>query len=176
MPLTDRQIKNAKPAAKAYKLTDGSGLYLQVTPAGGKLWRFDYAIANKRKTLSIGKYPLISLLEAREQRRRIAAPGIFAAQGRPLGLLHYRRRVGIWRNRLIGRCKRQSFQSHRQNTPLLALLLNTPDFIIRRYLPAAYHVIHQQGCFQAFHCRHIIHFPNNAYCICFFRAFLHLYT
>lgn len=66
MPLTDRQIKNAKPADKAYKLTDGSGLYLQVTPAGGKLWRFDYAIANKRKTLSIGKYPLISLLEARE--------------------------------------------------------------------------------------------------------------
>ncbi len=59
MPLTDRQIKNTKPAAKAYKLTDGSGLYLQVIPAGGKLWRFDYAIANKRKTLSIGKYPLI---------------------------------------------------------------------------------------------------------------------
>ena len=55
MPLTDRQIKNAKPADKAYKLTDGSGLYLQVTPAGGKLWRFDYAIANKRKSLSIGK-------------------------------------------------------------------------------------------------------------------------
>ncbi|WP_049258963.1 Arm DNA-binding domain-containing protein [Eikenella corrodens] len=48
MPLTDRQIKNAKPTDKAYKLTDGSGLYLQVTPAGGKLWRFDYAIANKR--------------------------------------------------------------------------------------------------------------------------------
>ena len=58
MPLTDRQIKNAKPADKAYKLTDASGLYLQVTPAGGKLWRFDYAIVNKRKTLSIGKYPL----------------------------------------------------------------------------------------------------------------------
>ena len=78
MPLTDRQIKNAKPADKAYKLTDGSGLYLQVTPAGGKLWRFDYAIANKRKTLSIGKYPLISLLEAREaaeRARRLLAAG-----------------------------------------------------------------------------------------------------
>ena len=78
MPLTDRQIKNAKPAAKAYKLTDGSGLYLQVTPAGGKLWRFDYVIANKRKTLSIGKYPLISLLEAREaaeSARRLLAAG-----------------------------------------------------------------------------------------------------
>ena len=78
MPLTDRQIKNAKPADKAYKLTDGSGLYLQVTPAGGKLWRFDYAIANKRKTLSIGKYPLISLLEVREaaeSTRRLLAAG-----------------------------------------------------------------------------------------------------
>lgn len=78
MPLTDRQIKNAKPADKAYKLTDCSGLYLQVTPTGGKLWRFDYAIANERKTLSIGKYPLISLLEAREaaeSARRLLATG-----------------------------------------------------------------------------------------------------
>ena len=55
MPLTDRQIKNAKPAEKAYKLTDGSGLYLQVTPAGGKLWCLKYRTG---KLLSIGKYPL----------------------------------------------------------------------------------------------------------------------
>ena len=66
MPLTDRQIKNAKPAAKAYKLADGRGFYLQVTPAGGKLLRLKYRIGNKEKLLSIGKYSLISLLEARE--------------------------------------------------------------------------------------------------------------
>ncbi|EGF10887.1 phage integrase family site-specific recombinase [Neisseria bacilliformis ATCC BAA-1200] len=66
MPLNDRQIRNAKPAAKPYKLADGSGLYLAVTPAGGKLWRLDYAIDGKRKTLSIGKYPAVSLLEARQ--------------------------------------------------------------------------------------------------------------
>ena len=66
MPLTDRQIKNAKPADKAYKLADGGGLYLQVTPAGGKLWRLKYRVGGKEKLLSIGKYPLISLLEARE--------------------------------------------------------------------------------------------------------------
>ena len=66
MPLTGRQIKNAKPAAKAYKLADGRGLYLQITPAGGKLWRWKYRIGGKEKLLSIGEYPLISLLEARE--------------------------------------------------------------------------------------------------------------
>ena len=65
MPLTDRQIKNAKPAAKAYKLADGGGLYLQVTPAGGKLWRLKYRVGGKEKLFSIGKYLLIfiSLLE-----------------------------------------------------------------------------------------------------------------
>ena len=78
MPLNDRQIKNAKPADKSYKLTDGGGLYLQITPAGGKLWRFDYAIDRKRKTLSIGKYPTVSLSEAREaaeNARRLIAAG-----------------------------------------------------------------------------------------------------
>ena len=55
MPLTDRQIKNAKPADKAYKLADGGGLYLQITPAGGKLWRLKYRTG---KLLSIGKYLL----------------------------------------------------------------------------------------------------------------------
>ena len=55
MPLINRQIKNAKPTAKAYKLTDGSRLYLQVTLAVGKLWRLKYRTG---KLLLIGKYPL----------------------------------------------------------------------------------------------------------------------
>ena len=50
MPLNDRQIKNAKPKEKDYKLTDGKGLYLLITPAGGKLWRLKYRIAGKEKT------------------------------------------------------------------------------------------------------------------------------
>ena len=53
-------------------------MYLQITPAGGKLWRFDYAIDRKRKTLSIGKYPTVSLSEAREaaeNARRLIAAG-----------------------------------------------------------------------------------------------------
>ena len=67
MPLTDTKIKNAKATAKQYKLTDGNGLYLLVTPAGGKLWRFDYRFGNKRKTQAMGRYPEISLAEARER-------------------------------------------------------------------------------------------------------------
>ena len=77
MPLNDRQIKNAKPTEKPYKLTDGHGLHLLIKPNGGKYWRLDYAIDRKRKTLAIGVYPLISLAEAREAaenaRRDIAA-------------------------------------------------------------------------------------------------------
>ncbi|EGY52855.1 tyrosine-type recombinase/integrase, partial [Neisseria shayeganii] len=78
MPLNDLQIKRSKPAVKPYKLADGGGLYLHVTPAGGKLWRFDYAIDRKRKTLSIGKYPAVSLSEARaaaEHARYLLAQG-----------------------------------------------------------------------------------------------------
>lgn len=78
MPLNDRQIKNAKPTDKQYKLTDGRGLYLLIKPNGGKYWRLDYAFAGKRKTLAIGTYPTISLLEARqaaENARRILANG-----------------------------------------------------------------------------------------------------
>ena len=61
MPLNDRQIKNAKPTGtgKKAKLFDGGGLYLEVTPAGGKLWRLKYRVGGKEKLLSIGKYPLM---------------------------------------------------------------------------------------------------------------------
>jgi len=68
MPLTDRAIKNIKPAAKATKYSDGGGLYLQVTPSGSKLWRFSYRFHSKQKTLYIGAYPAISLAAARTRR------------------------------------------------------------------------------------------------------------
>ncbi len=78
MPLNDRQIRNAKPSDKPYKLTDGNGLYLQITPAGGKLWRLKYRFDSKEKLLSIGKYPAVSLVEARqaaENARQMLAQG-----------------------------------------------------------------------------------------------------
>lgn len=68
MPLTDTKIRTAKPTDKAYKLTDGLGMYLLVNPAGGKLWRLDYRYFGKRKTLSLGSYPDVSLIEARSRR------------------------------------------------------------------------------------------------------------
>ena len=78
MKLNDRQIKNAKPAEKPFKLNDGKGLYLYINTGGGKLWRFDFSYNGKRKTLSIGKYPTISLVEARqaaENARRLLVSG-----------------------------------------------------------------------------------------------------
>jgi len=64
--LTDAQVRNAKPAAKPYKLSDAAGLYLFVRPTGSKQWRFDYKFNDRRKTLTIGTYPYTSLQEARQ--------------------------------------------------------------------------------------------------------------
>ena len=63
--LTIQQIKNAKPTDKQRKLFDRDGLYLVVTPAGGKLWRGKYRVNGKEKTLSLGPYPKVGLAEAR---------------------------------------------------------------------------------------------------------------
>ena len=79
MPLTDTAIRNAKPTGKPQKLADTEGLYLFISPTGGKLWRMDYRFAGKRKTLSFGKYPTIGLKDARTRRdeaKKILADGI----------------------------------------------------------------------------------------------------
>lgn len=68
MALTDLQIRNSKKSEKPYKLPDGKGLYLYVSTAGGKSWRFDYAYFGKRKTLTLGAYPALGLAEARGRR------------------------------------------------------------------------------------------------------------
>lgn len=66
MPLTDTAIKKAKPGAKPSKLRDGKGLYLLVSPAGSKLWRWKYRVLGKEKVLALGTYPAVSLAQARE--------------------------------------------------------------------------------------------------------------
>ena len=68
MKLTDMIIKKTKHCDKTRKLSDGGGLYLQIETTGGKLWRFDYRFDGKQKTLSLGKYPDVSLQEARNRR------------------------------------------------------------------------------------------------------------
>lgn len=64
--LTDVQIKNAKPAEKPVRLSDGGGLYLEVSPAGGKLWRWKYRFEGKEKRLSLGAYPDVRAPTARQ--------------------------------------------------------------------------------------------------------------
>jgi hypothetical protein len=66
MPLTDTAIKKAKPGAKPVKLSDGRGLYLLVSPAGSKLWRWKYRVLGKEKVMALGAYPDVSLAQARE--------------------------------------------------------------------------------------------------------------
>lgn len=70
MALTDTAIRNAKPRDRDYKLADGNGLYLLVTPSGGKLWRLKYRLDGIERKLALGKYPAVSLLDARKARAK----------------------------------------------------------------------------------------------------------
>ena len=69
MKLNDLKVKGIKPGAKPVRFSDGHGLYLEVTPAGSKLWKMAYRFDQKQKTLSFGKYPFITLARAREKCR-----------------------------------------------------------------------------------------------------------
>lgn len=65
--LTVKQIDAAKPKDKPYRLLDGNGLYLYVPVSGKKVWQMRYKIEGKEKVLTVGKYPLMSLQEARDK-------------------------------------------------------------------------------------------------------------
>lgn len=78
MALTDVACRKAPPKEKPYKLADSAGLFLLVTPAGGKYWRLKYRIAGKEKLLALGVYPETTLTEARDKRngaRKLIANG-----------------------------------------------------------------------------------------------------
>lgn len=70
-PLTNTQVKNAKPRDKEYNLSDGSGLALRVKPNGSKLWVFNYfrPVSRRRANLGFGSYPEVSLADARKRRQ-----------------------------------------------------------------------------------------------------------
>ncbi len=80
MALTDSAIRALKPRDKAYKAADEKGLYLLVTPAGGRLWKVKFrAAGGVEKKLSLGGYPELSLKDARDRRdeaRKLLASGI----------------------------------------------------------------------------------------------------
>jgi len=73
MSLTDTRIRKAKPATKPYKLSDGGGMYLLVAPDGARYWRQDYRFADKRRTLALGVYPIVTLADARTRRAEARA-------------------------------------------------------------------------------------------------------
>jgi len=85
MPLTDTALRNAKPSKKIAKLFDARGLYLEVSPAGGKWWRLKYRCGGKEKRISLGVYPDVSLRDARDRRdsaRKLLADGIDPSENR----------------------------------------------------------------------------------------------
>ena len=97
MPLTLKQIENASPKIKPYKLADSGGLCLLVNPSGAKLWRWRYRYAGKEKMMALGEFPIVTLKDVRERHfeakrtlssgidpmaeRKVACP-IFCAVGR----------------------------------------------------------------------------------------------
>lgn len=79
MHLTDLKVRTAKPKDKPYKISDGDGLYLLVKPTGKKYWRMKYSVEGKEKLLAFGKYPDLSLADARDMRaeaRKLKAKGM----------------------------------------------------------------------------------------------------
>jgi integrase len=76
--LSDAKARNAKPRTRPYKIADGEGLFLLITPSGSKYWRLKYFFAGKEKLLALGVYPEVNLADARERRaqaRKVLAAG-----------------------------------------------------------------------------------------------------
>ena len=91
MPLTDVAIRGAKPGDKPIRLFDGAGLYLEISPSGGRWWRLKYRFGNREKRLSLGVYPEVPLAghkdkksgdwidgarDKRDQARKLLANGV----------------------------------------------------------------------------------------------------
>ena len=79
MPLTDLAVKKAKAGTKNYKLADSHGLVLEVSTAGGKLWRYRYKLHGKEGMHALGRYPEVTLAQARTLRD---AARVLVQQGR----------------------------------------------------------------------------------------------
>lgn len=82
-PFSDISLRSLKPKDKPYKLADSGGLFIVVSPAGGKHWKLAYRHAGKQKTLSFGEYPYVSLADARKKRED--AKTVLAAGRDPAG-------------------------------------------------------------------------------------------
>lgn len=100
--LTDKAVRAAGAKEKAYKVTDGKGLYLHISPKGHKSWRFKYRLDKKEQLLTLGAYPDLSLADAREKRDE--ARKILRSGGDPR---HTMKRSGL----VLGHDVVQSFEA-----------------------------------------------------------------
>jgi hypothetical protein len=73
MGLTIEEIENTRPRASSYKIADGRGLCLLVSPSGANLWRWRYRFGGEENMMALGEYPDVTLEEARG--RRVPQPG-----------------------------------------------------------------------------------------------------
>jgi integrase len=83
--LADTACRAAKPKPSPYKMSDGYGLYLLVTPLGSKLWQMSYRFGSRQRKLSFGAYPAVGLADAREKRdqaKALMARGIDPGEAR----------------------------------------------------------------------------------------------
>lgn len=99
MPLTDTACRNAKPGDKPRKLADAGNLYLLVQPTGSRLWRWNYRFDGKQKTMAFGKYPEVSLSEARSRRdeaRALLASGLDPADPKPVDAVNFEEVAREW--------------------------------------------------------------------------------
>jgi integrase len=88
--VSDAALRALKPTDKPYKKAVGGGLYLEVTPSGSKLWRWKYRIAGKENRYALGRYPELSLKDAREKvesARNLVRQGLHPAQQKRLDRL-----------------------------------------------------------------------------------------
>ena len=96
MPLSDAKIRNAKPRAKPYKLTDGEGMFLLVHPNGSKYWRLKFRFLGRERILALGVYPDVGIAEAREWRAQ--ARKALAAGNDPAELKQVAKRQAVIKN------------------------------------------------------------------------------
>lgn len=81
MPLTDTAVGALRPKESSYKIFDGGGLYIEVAPSGSRIWRVKYRFEGREKRLTVGKYLVVTLKEARL--KLAEAKEVLAAGGDP---------------------------------------------------------------------------------------------
>lgn len=143
MATSELAIRKAKNLVSDYRISDGDGLYLLVKSTGSKLWRFDYRNSGKRNTMSFGKYPTVSLLEARlkrdEARKTLSAGDDPVAVSRASALTHAQQNTfGRFGEEYISRLKKTDLAENtikRNASYVRELAAELSDRIIATILP-----------------------------------------